>query len=184
MARFKVHTLSSAPTKSKEILEKEMLSTDNLSNFIGILAESPIALQAYGSLTELFSKSSLKSEEQKIILLIISQEYRCDYNIAMLSQSAKQYYIPDEIISAIKDEKPLHDMRLNALRKFVLNIMTNKGKVSAEDVEKFLSLGYTQQNILEIITAISLQTLSNYTNLIARTPIDTKYKNKIASVEQ
>jgi hypothetical protein len=50
--------------------------------------------------------------------------------------------------------------------------MVNKrGRPSDEDVESFLSAGYTEKHILAIILAISVKTISNYSNHIFRTPL-------------
>ena len=44
-----------------------------------------------------------------------------------------------------------------------------RGQVDESDVKEFLAAGYTRANILEIVLAVGMVTLTNYTNLIAKT---------------
>ena len=50
------------------------------------------------------------------------------------------------------------------------------GFVSEEEKFAFLEAGYTKQNILEVLLVIGMKTLSNYTNHIAETPLDTAFE--------
>lgn len=45
-----------------------------------------------------------------------------------------------------------------------------------DDVEAFLDAGYTRQLILEVILGMSHKVLSNYTNHVAKTPVDAVFK--------
>jgi alkylhydroperoxidase family enzyme len=51
-------------------------------------------------------------------------------------------------------------------------VMEQKGQVSDEELQAFLAAGYTQPNALEVVLGVSLATLCNYANNLARTPIN------------
>ncbi|EJS2612059.1 carboxymuconolactone decarboxylase family protein, partial [Vibrio alginolyticus] len=45
-----------------------------------------------------------------------------------------------------------------------------------EQMEAFFAAGYTQQNVLEIILGLSQKVISNYTNHVAKTPVDSMFQ--------
>ena len=63
---------------------------------------------------------------------------------------------------------PVQDRKLEALRTFATTVVDKRGWVSDDDGAAFLSAGYTYAQILEIILAASLKTLSNYTKARGR----------------
>ncbi|MDE2023029.1 MAG: hypothetical protein KGJ18_02350 [Gammaproteobacteria bacterium] len=54
-----------------------------------------------------------------------------------------------------------------------------RGQVDESDVKEFLAAGYTRANILEIVLAVGMVTLTNYTNLIAKTQLDAQFEPKV-----
>jgi alkylhydroperoxidase family enzyme len=55
-------------------------------------------------------------------------------------------------------------------------MVRDRGWVSPTDLEAFLQAGYTQGNVLDVITIVALKTISNYSNHIARTPVDQAFQ--------
>ena len=47
-----------------------------------------------------------------------------------------------------------------------------RGWVDEKDIDDFLNAGYTKANIFDVIIALAMKTLSNYTNHIADTTLD------------
>ena len=55
-------------------------------------------------------------------------------------------------------------MRLAALHDFIRTLVVKRGLPSQADVGTFLAAGYSERQILEIVLAIAVKTLSNYAN--------------------
>jgi alkylhydroperoxidase family enzyme len=51
-------------------------------------------------------------------------------------------------------------------------LLTKRGRPSKADVAASLAAGYSEQQILELILAISVKTLSNYSNHLFHTTLD------------
>jgi alkylhydroperoxidase family enzyme len=85
---------------------------------------------------------------------------------------AKAEKVPAEVVTAIREDKPITDERLEALRRFVEIMLEKRGWPEEGDLKAFYDAGYTRANVLEVILGIGLNTLSNYTNHVAGTPID------------
>ena len=177
MSQFKVHTIESAPSEAQPILKAMKGSLGFVPNLMGVLSNAPVALSAYVSLVDLLDKSSLTPAERQIALLAVSTENSCAYCVAAHSVIAKNMVKVDAAtVAALRDGKSLPDAKQDALAKFVQSVVKNRGVVGASEVEGFLSKGYTQQNVLEVLVAVSAKTLSNYVNHIAATPLDAAFQ--------
>lgn len=53
-----------------------------------------------------------------------------------------------------------------------------RGRPSPEDVELFLNAGYSERQILEIILALAVKTMSNYSNHLFDPEIDPIFKSR------
>ena len=67
---------------------------------------------------------------------------------------------------------PVSDVKQEALRVFTRQMIRERGKVSERMLVAFIDAGWTSQQVLEIILAVAIKTMSNYTNAIARVPLD------------
>ncbi len=80
--------------------------------------------------------------------------------------------VPEDIIETARQVGSYEDPRLEALRKFTLTLVENRGWTSREDLEAFIAVGFTKQNVFEILVAVAHKVLSNYTNHLVETPVD------------
>ena len=152
-------------------------------NLLGVFAELPETLEAYLQLHKLFDQSSFNKAERQIILLSISRFADCCYCLAAHGTVANALKIPTEIINAIHYQQPLTDTKLEALRAFIVAVLENRGWVDKQDLQEFYQAGYVQQQVLEIILAISFKTLSNYVNNINDTEIDSQFIKGLPDAE-
>ena len=80
--------------------------------------------------------------------------------------------MPEEVVSALRKIEALDDPKLNALARFTLAVIDQKGQLADEQLKAFFDVGYTQANALEVVLGVSLATLCNYANNLAQTPIN------------
>jgi AhpD family alkylhydroperoxidase len=143
---------------------------------MGVFAESPEILQAYLSLSTLFDQTTLTPLERLIVLLGVSSVNNCGYCMAAHSSMGTAQNLPDAVIQAVRNNRPIADPKLEALRQFVLAVTEKRGFIKEEELDAFLEAGYTNRNVLEVVLAVGLKTLSNYTNHIAQTPLDAAFE--------
>lgn len=172
MNKFTIHTKESAPEKSKELLLGSEKAFGMLPNLHGVMAEAPGLLEAYQVAHELFSNSSFSKEELTVVWQSINVEHECHYCVPAHTAIAMGMEVSDEITQALRNETPLADARLEALRAFTLTMVRERGNVSSEQVQTFLDAGFNNRHVLEIVLGISQKVMSNYTNHLANTPID------------
>lgn len=179
MTTFTIHNSDSAPAESKQQLEGARKLRGRIPNLYGVLAEAPIAVAAYLTLADLLMRSSFTPTERHVVWFTINVYHDCHYCMAAHTLLAKGEKVPEEVIETARAVRPYEDLKLEALRAFTLNLVENRGWTSPEDLEAFLAAGFTKQNVLEIIVAISHKVLSNYTNHIVDTPVDDAFKRFI-----
>jgi uncharacterized peroxidase-related enzyme len=175
MSDFTIHTIETAPDASKPLLEESQKSFNFIPNLHGVLAQSPQALEAYKSLSALFSATSLSTVEKNVVWMAINVENRCLYCVPAHSGIAKMQGVDAATVEALRNATPLADEKLEALRQFTLKVVRQHGVVGESDVAVFLGAGFTQQNILDVIVGVAHKTLSNYVNHFAQTPVDAAF---------
>jgi alkylhydroperoxidase family enzyme len=172
MTKLKVHNIETAPEGSKALLEQSQKAYGMIPGLHGVLAGSPGILEAYQTIHELFVNSSFNEEELTVVWQTINVEHACHYCVPAHTGIAKMMKVDDAITEALRNETPLENAKLEALRTMTLTIVRNRGHVSQEDLEAFYTAGYGEQQVLEIILGLSQKTISNYVNHIANTPVD------------
>lgn len=164
--------LGSGNPQQDKVLQTAQTEMGFVPNLIKKLANSPVAAEAYLTLNELFQKSSFSAAEQQLILLTISRFHQCEYCVAAHSMLAEMNKLPKEIIEAIRNHDTLQDSKLAALHNLVEEMVIARGNPDETFLNAFFEAGYQPNQLLDIILAISLKTLSNYTNHIAHTELD------------
>ena len=172
MINFATYTQETAPEGSRGILSKVLETMKFIPNLMGKMAESPVTLQAYLSLSDLLKNSSFTTAQQQIIILVISLENSCTYCVAAHSMGAKYANVTDETIEALRRGHRLQDAKLEGLRQFVQAVVHDRGMLKADQLQVFIDLGYSKANVLEVILAAAMKTISNYANHIMHTELD------------
>ncbi len=172
MGRLTLHTVDTAPDASKQTLEAIEKKYGFVPNLMREFAGAPAALNGYVALSTQFENSSLSPVEQQVVLLSAATVNRCHYCVAVHSAGALQAGAGEQAVAAIRNDDPVADARLQALRRFTQAVVRQRGWLDDETVEAFLDAGFENPQILEVLVGVALKTLSNYTNHIAETPLD------------
>lgn len=164
--------------KAKELFERSEEEFKMIPNLYKVMANAPEILQAYMDGDKNFRENSgFTSAEQEVILLVISYENGCEYCMAAHSTMADfTSNVPQKVTNAIREDKTIEDKKLSALANMTRETLLSRGRPEPSVVDDFLSAGYSEKQLLDIVLAISVKTLSNYTNHLFNTPIDKAFK--------
>lgn len=176
MTEFTLHTEHSALEASKSLLADSKKSYGMIPGLHAVMAEAPGLLQAYKTIHELVVNSSFDNDEITVIWQSINVEHACHYCVPAHTGIAKMMNVSDDISEALRNETPLPNVRLEALRAFTLSVVRHRGNVDDGEVQAFLNAGFTHRQILEVILGVSQKVMSNYTNHLANTPVDAGMK--------
>lgn len=173
MATFTLYTLETAPEASRPNLEGSLKAFGRVPGLHAVMAEAPALLDGYKQLHRLFSEeTSFNKDELTVVWQTINVEHACHYCVPAHTGIAKMMKVDDAITNALRDETPLPNARLEALRSFVLLVVRRRGSVDDAAVQAFLDAGFTQRQVLEVILGVAQKVMSNYTNHLAQTPVD------------
>lgn len=177
MTEFTVFDESNAPAASKAPLKAVKAKYGFIPIMMGQMALAPSAMEAYMSLTSVFGHSSLSPIEQQVVLLTTSFENNCAYDMAAHSTLALSIGMERDSLLAIREGRNMDsDPRLEALRVFTMAVVRERGLVERAEQDVFLRSGFTKANILEVVTGVMLKNMSNYTNHLAETELDSAFE--------
>jgi uncharacterized peroxidase-related enzyme len=170
-------TIENADPGAKAVLEQTREKMGMIPNMYANMANSPPMLQTYAQGYSLFrEESGFTPAEQEVVFLTVSRENECHYCMAAHSFVAdKLSKVPPEVTEAIRDDGAIKDPRLAALQTFTRTMVVSWGRPRQDDVTSFLQAGYSEAHILDIILAISVKTISNYSNHLFNTPVDAAF---------
>jgi len=172
MTDFTFYETSDAPETAKPLLEKGEQAFGFVPNILKGMAEAPALLEGYLTLSGLFDQTSFSPVERQVVLLAVSHENKCHYCMAAHSGVAQMAGADEQTIKALRENTPIPDDKLEALRQFTRTVAEKRGHVADAEIEAFLAAGYDKRQVLEVILGVGMKTLSNYTNHITETPLD------------
>ncbi len=172
MTTFPLHSTETAPEASKDLLNGAQKMLGFVPNLMRVMAEAPVALEAYQTLMGLFEKTSFSATEKEVITLSMSKANGCDYCLAAHSTVATMKKVPVDIIEAARTGATIDGSTLDVLARLTRQIAETRGWPEEVLVEEFYGQGYTPKNYLELLVGVTMKTLSNYVNHRANTPID------------
>ena len=176
MTDFTLYDETNAPEKSKALLEESKKSFGMIPNLHAVMAEAPGLLEGYQKLHELALNSSFDKEQLTVVWQTLNVEHECHYCVPAHTGIAKNMDVNDELIQELRDDKKLSDTKLNTLKNTVLALTRGRGNVDDDTLKTFFDAGFTRQQLLEIITIMAQKLMSNYTNHLAKTPVDEPFK--------
>lgn len=178
-----IHTPATAPTKGAPLLEGAQKKLGFIPNMYGAMVNSPGLLETYQLGYERFrSDSGFSPAEQEIVFLTISFDNGCDYCMAAHSMLADAFSkVPKEVTDSIRAGREIPDVKLRALAHFTRHLLQTRGRPTAAEAQAFLAAGYTEKQVFDLILAIAVKTLSNYSNHISATPVDDVFKGRLWS---
>ena len=171
MSRIAPVVTPNGDTKVAATLSQVQASLGKVPNTLATLANAPVALDGYLSLSKVLSRGRISARQREIVALAVAQENECQYCLSAHTASSKAVGLsaPD----AIKAREGNNDDPFErALASFAKNVVRTRGLVSDQDLEAARKAGIDDGLVLEIVANIALHTLTNYVNRLADTEID------------
>lgn len=164
MTNFTAHSPETAQGEAKVLLSKIQKKYGFTPNLFAYMAEAPTTLKAYLQLNDLLAEASLPMAQVQIALLMASLENDCGFCSVAHRGIGKQLGANPDSLNALNEGTDIADDKDRAVANFTRSVVRNRGWVPSEDVDAFIAAGFNQQQILEVILAVTIKTLSNYIN--------------------
>ncbi len=172
--------LEDASEQQKEILKNAKKANGMIPNMYKNMVNLPALQNTYDTGYHQFRKESgFTPAEQEVVLLTISIANSCGYCTAAHSYLADNVSnTPVEVTNAIREGKEIPDEKMKALSNFTKIMNDSRGNPTPEQAKAFLAAGYTEKQILAIILAQAVKTISNYSNHIFHTEVDEAFSGR------
>jgi AhpD family alkylhydroperoxidase len=173
---FVSHTAETAPEGSRPIVQGSLKKFGFLPAPVSKMAESPELLGMFMNGIGTFDKTTLAPMEREVMVLTFATYVECHYCVAMHSTMLAAQNAPEELVTDLREKKPLSDPRLEAMRQFTLAVIDTHGQVARNDMDSFFAAGYTQRNALEVVMGIGVYTMSTYANRMTEAKLDPPFQ--------
>ena len=170
-SRFQVHDELTAPEGSVPILKSALAGGGQLPNFIGVMAGSAAVLRSYARFRSELRNGSLTYATQQRIALAVAEHQGSEYALATLQRTGRDAGLGmDEI--ALAREFDSYDEKEAALLRFVKAVLESDGPPKRHFQEEAREAGWEDEQILEAIAHVALQTFGNLVTRAADVPKD------------
>tara|TARA_R110002051_G_scaffold290773_1_gene354461 strand:- start:87449 stop:87892 length:444 start_codon:yes stop_codon:yes gene_type:complete len=102
-----------------------------------------------------------------------------DGEILFIQNRDSFYLATIGVTNAIRSNSEVPNEKLKALSIFSRQMTVKIGLPSEDDINNFLSAGYTEENILGVIAGLGVKTMSNYFNHVYKTPVDEAFSSRV-----
>lgn len=180
MSRLTVPSPDDVPDGAKGILDTIGGQFGFVPNMFTTLASNPTVLDVVMTLQNTLSRV-LDAKTRHTIALAVSQANDCDYCLAMHT------YVSSELGGMSSDDIDLAraggstDPRRAAVARFAQQVVESRGQVSDADLAAVRDAGYTDAQILAIVTVAVQVLLTNFINNVNQTDVDIPAVNPAAT---
>jgi len=169
---FPLQDPATATGEAAELLEAARARRGRLINIDKALASSSTMMRSYLALSAAANEGPLTAQARELIALASAQRNGCEYCLAAHVQSAlhKAGLTQPEIDAARQNNSA--DPHLDAILKIAHQIATQAGRVDDDELAAAAAAGVTDAELGQILALVVLNTMTNYFNNLAHTPLD------------
>lgn len=173
MSRLPLQTIESAPEAAKAALATAEKNNGYLPNLLAILANAPVALETYLTVSGINARSSLTLAERETVQITAAAIHGCGFCVAGHTAIAtKKAGLDAATVEALRNQRPLADLKLQAVAVFTKAVIASRGAVTDEALAAFKSAGFGDGAALEVVLGVSLATLCNFANNLGQPPLN------------
>ena len=174
-------TINEAPEASRPILETTQKQLGAVPNMFRLVSNSPAALKGYVDLQAALGGGKLSPATRERIALVVAEANGCDYCLAAHSYLGKTFAKFDDVELEAARRGTSGDPKAAAAVAFAKALVLSRGAVAPSEIEAVRAAGYSDGEILEIVSHVALNTLTNYVNTAFGTEIDFPQVDRIAA---
>ncbi len=171
MSRINVIDHQNANAEQKSLLDAIQSQLGMVPNFLKIFANSPVALRAFLGLHGVANEGSLDAQTRERIALALAQQNSCQYCLSAHTAIGRKAGLSGAEIEANRAGTS-QDAKAAAAVKFARALVEHTGDVTTAEIVEVRNAGYSDAQIVEIITHVGLNILTNIVGKASRVEID------------
>jgi len=171
MSRIAIPTREAAPGASQPLLDAVNNQLGVVPNLFRLVSLSPAALQGFLGLSGALGKTlDVKTRER--IALAVAQVNGCDYCLSAHTYLGLNLAKIDAEEIAQNRKGGSLDTKANAVVQFATAVAKTRGKVAGDELVRVREAGFSDAQIIEIVSVVAENFLTNIINNVAETDID------------
>lgn len=140
-------------------------------NMFRAVANSPAALKSMWSAFGALGGGVIEAKLGEQIAVAVADRNSCDYCLAAhTALGRKAGASAEEMQQAQAGESA--DAKTQAALRFALKLVNDRGQVGDADVQVLRSVGFGDEEIVEILAHVALNLFTNYVNVALAVPVD------------
>jgi alkylhydroperoxidase family enzyme len=176
MPDFPVHTIESAPERSKPALRQLQSAFGMIPNITGAMATSPVLINSLVGLFGNVHGGSFTEAQVQTVLLTDAVTNRSTWAVAFHTALALKEGLDPADVQAIREGHLPKDGKLRALSALARALIEKRGRLDDAEVDQFMEAGFGKDHALEVIAIVAASTITNYTGSITRTPLEAPFQ--------
>lgn len=181
MARVAVIDPQTSTGETRQLLDAVQSGLGMVPNFIRVLANSPEALKAFLGIHGIAGSGLLDPRTRERIALAVAEQNACQYCVSAHTAIGRKIGLDNPEMLANRAGRS-SDAKAEAALTFARALVGNTGLVTKEEFEAVRSAGYSDGEIVEIITHVAMNIFTNLLGKATQVEIDfpTVELNKVA----
>ncbi|QEY16346.1 carboxymuconolactone decarboxylase family protein [Cellvibrio sp. KY-GH-1] len=171
MSRITTVTFETANDEQKALLEAIQQKLGMVPNFLKIFANSPSALRAFLGLHAIAGEGSLDLQTRERIALVVAQENSCEYCVSAHTAIGRKAGLTGAEMEANRAGTS-QDAKAAVAVKLARALVEHQGDITTADLVEARNAGYTDSDIVEIITHVGMTLLTTILGKASRVEID------------
>ena len=171
MSRITVIDTDIATPEQRDLLHAVKEKLGVVPNFLKVFANSPTALRAFLGLHVVANEGSLDTQTRERIALAVAQQTACQYCVSAHTALGRQAGLSSSEIEANRAGTS-QDAKAAAAVKFARAVLENNGEVTTAELLEVRNAGYSESDIVEIITHVGMNFLTNILGKASSVDID------------
>ncbi len=160
MSRINVVDPKTASGETRELLDAVQQQLGVVPNFIRALANSPRALSAFLGLYGSLGRAAIDKATQERIALAVAEENGCQYCVSAHTAIGRNAGLSTEEMLRNR-QGGSGDAKAAAAVAFAKALNEHRGEVTTSEFEAVRAAGFSDGEIVEIITLVALNVFTN-----------------------
>jgi alkylhydroperoxidase family enzyme len=179
MTQYQIHTLESAPEKSKAALQGLKQAVGIVPNLAATMAESPTLVNGFVGAFGNFHGGSFTGAQKQTLLLTNAVTNSSKWAVAFHSTLALKEGVPGDAVQAIRERRLPNDKQLAALSALSRALIEKRGHLDDQDLRSFTDSGFTKAQVLEVIAGLAVSTMANYAGNITKPALEPPFTAQV-----
>lgn len=171
MSRIPQVTPEAANNEQRELYQAITAQLGMVPNFLKVFANSPSALRAFLGLHTIAGEGSLDPQTRERIALALAEKNACQYCVSAHTAIGRKAGLSSEEMEANRAGGS-HDAKADAAVRFARALAEHSGDITAAELLAVRNAGYSDAAIVEIITHVGMNILTNILGKASRVEID------------